>query len=391
MNKTVKKRETFYLSGYDPRGARYYYNLYKREAKNQTEINGMKMDISSRRHTDKHIQSWKIVSETNDYKTQTNYHFLEWDDIIRKEWIKNIFSLFVTFFYFCKYYIFSGALYKTINISPQQVFILLYPALYVLFTIILIFISWYYLLSFLNDYIYFSFSFILSFGFIYFLLKILLKYGESISVHWLLSDYVFAAKYIVGENTEFSNRLELFGEYIIKKLKKFDSDEILLVTHSIGAVYLMPILKQIITSSKLSSSEIEKISILTLGEFIPLVLFLKKSSYFHQDMKLISQNKNLYWLDFTALADGISFSLYYFKCISLHVNFKQLFLSPRFHILYEAERYRTMKKKQFTFHFLYLMSTDKKGNYDFFKMTAGSSRLSSIKFNKKDFYQYGKN
>lgn len=376
MNHQVKKREVFYFSGYDPRGARYYHNLYKKESQLQNRINDMDVQTGSRFRSSEKIQSWEIKSKT----TITNYNYLVWDDIVRKAWIKDIFSLYIHLFYYCKYYIFTGATYKTIKTSPRQIYILLYPVIYILFSLILVLFVWYYAGFSMNAIMPFYISYVLAIVPAYFLMKLLMKFAEKISIFWLLSDYVFFAKYIFGKNIELNERIEIFTKNILNKLIESNPnkvDEILFVTHSVGAVLLIPVLEKILTNSNLDENKIKKISILTLGEFIPLVLFLDKATVFREQMKTIANNENIFWLDYTSVADGISFSLDYFKSISLNVKFKQVFKSPRFHLLYEDKKYNEMKKNQFFFHFLYFMSTDKKGSYDFFRMTAGPNRLCS--------------
>ena len=85
----IKNREVFYLSGYDPRGARYYHGLYKKESAKQAKVDDVKIVVSSGKRSSKHQQS-----------TQNNYHFLEWDDIIRKRWNSTLLSLFLDFFFY---------------------------------------------------------------------------------------------------------------------------------------------------------------------------------------------------------------------------------------------------------------------------------------------------
>ena len=83
MKNHVNRREVFYLSGYDPRGARYYYGLYKKEGALQSKVNGLHLDMSSRNRTAKHVQSLEIKASSKEGETRTNYHFLEWDNLIR--------------------------------------------------------------------------------------------------------------------------------------------------------------------------------------------------------------------------------------------------------------------------------------------------------------------
>ena len=55
MNNIIENREVFYISGYDPRGYRYYYSLYKKNAKLQNKVNNLNLQISKTRNIDENI------------------------------------------------------------------------------------------------------------------------------------------------------------------------------------------------------------------------------------------------------------------------------------------------------------------------------------------------
>ena len=116
MNNSVKKRETFYLGGYDPRGARYYYNLYKNEI--SSSRNNIEFNVWSRKKENTHIKSIFIEAKSidNTLKTETNYYFLEWDDIIRKTWSPHILIFIMQFFTYLKTYVFSKFILKTFKL-----------------------------------------------------------------------------------------------------------------------------------------------------------------------------------------------------------------------------------------------------------------------------------
>lgn len=51
------------------------------------------------------------------------------------------------------------------------------------------------------------------------------------------------------------------------------------------------------------------------------------------------------------------------------------FLSTRFFKLYEKEEYKKIRKNWYKAHFLYLMATQIKGQYDYFNFVAGPDKL----------------
>ncbi len=44
--KSLKSRDVFYVAGYDPRGHRYYYSLFKKNSLLQNKINNLNLKVS---------------------------------------------------------------------------------------------------------------------------------------------------------------------------------------------------------------------------------------------------------------------------------------------------------------------------------------------------------
>ena len=377
MKNQVKRREVFYLSGYDPRGARYYYGLYKKEGALQSKVNGLQLDVSSRNRTAKHVQSWEIKASSKEAETRTSYHFLEWDDLIRLEWKKTALSLIIDLIFYVKVYLLSGAFRKYSKNFPYQMVSLFYPLVYISLMVILSLVSGWFLFEYLDE----KYSFLLSILFSFFLVNTIIYFAllvaDKMALFWLLRIFVFSARYVYDKNPRLEQRIEYFSKEIRKslnKLKANETDEVLFVAHSVGAILMISTLAKVLKSL---DSSIE-ISILTLGECIPLVSVIPESTIFKNDMKYIAEQKNITLLDYGTLIDGACFpSLNYFTDINLDVRYKENFnfKSPRFHTLFSKNNYKEVRRNKYLTHFLYLMSSEIEGEYDYFKMTAGHNFL----------------
>src|SRR5215217_4959339 len=85
------KRKIFYLSGFDPRGARFYHQLYAEQAEAFSATTGARIEIGKRRRAQSHSTAWTI--EDKHAGSQTEYEFLGWDDVVRAHWVKNPLAL----------------------------------------------------------------------------------------------------------------------------------------------------------------------------------------------------------------------------------------------------------------------------------------------------------
>ena len=54
------KRKIFYLSGFDPRGARFYYQLYAEQAAAFGAMHGREIEVGKRRRLPPHSVAWDV-------------------------------------------------------------------------------------------------------------------------------------------------------------------------------------------------------------------------------------------------------------------------------------------------------------------------------------------
>lgn len=382
---SVKRRVVYYLSGFDPRGVRHYYKMYKEEAAKESGKDGISIEISNRKRTSKNAQSCNIIynSYNNHNKiksTITEYHFFQWDDIIRKHWAGSIFSIYRDLFFFIWTYMPNGLIIKLGKLAPFQMIAAFYPVLYLIGTpLIALLIG-----HSVYDYIAKTHQMLALLGAIIGFFGIMLgslHIGNKIAVFWLLRIYAFCAQYGYGDVPELEERIENFAEQIAQTLMSIEEkeiDEVLVVSHSVGTIIAIPILAKAIALSKANENALKKLSVMSLGECIALVSFMPTAIAYREAMLSLNATPYICWLDYTSAIDGAcSVQLDFYKHSGIIAQRSDIprYLSPRFHTLYTAEKYAFLSRNKYLAHFLYLMATEKDGNYNFIQMTAGHQRL----------------
>lgn len=390
MSNLVKKRETYYLSGFDPRGARSYYNLYKKESKKNEKIDDLVCNISSRSKKKEHIQSWSInaTHKSNEMRVETQYHFLEWDDIIRVNWKKNFIQMFMVMLSFMHIYFLKGAIVKLAKLTPQGLRPILFPAFYMLLIVLLAYLLFIFVFHYASTVLYLPVAVFLSAIPVYYLIDFFHKLGNKIAVYWVARSMRFYGKYAIDDHSDLDKRIAYFAKTIresIQYSKENNIDEVLIVAHSAGTVVLMELLYEILKPLDPNDTKLlDNVSVMTLGQCIPLVSFLDNATEYREKMSHISKY-TFDWVDVSAPADAVSLALVdYFVESGITSGNKPNYISPRFHTLFDAKKYKKMKRDLYLMHFLYIMVTDKIGAYNFFQITAGDKRLNTIiKGNKK--------
>ena len=121
------RRHVFFLSGFDPRGGAHFYALYRLEALKQASVNGMSIDVGPRRRNEKGNSIWTINATSPDGSlSQTSYEFAKWDDIVRQNWPRGIFSQLLSFFQYIRMLDWGGIV-TTWKLSRKTLVALVYP------------------------------------------------------------------------------------------------------------------------------------------------------------------------------------------------------------------------------------------------------------------------
>ncbi|MDD2781609.1 hypothetical protein [Sulfuricurvum sp.] len=366
---SVKRRVVYYLSGFDPRGVRHYHALYKEHFKKQSAINAITGSVSSRKKIHNHLYEWEIDAYERGEAVHTTYRFLSWDDIVRAEWSSGLLNYYKDLIYCIIAYVFNGLVFSFAKASPKQMMAAFYPVVY-LFGALAVAV---YCGQIIQDLIG-GWIGILSSGIgIIGVLLLSERIGNQIGVFWLLRIYAFSVRWGNGEVRSIEERINHFSDEIARAIDDKTVDEILLLSHSVGTILSVSVLARALDKT----THWDKFGMVTLGECIPLVSFQPNAKKYRDELQVIANHENLFWLDYTAPIDGACFPLHDFMKSSGidHNGINLRFVSPRFHTLFDKISYKKLRRDWYMTHFLYLMSNDKLGAYDYFAMTAGTQSI----------------
>ncbi|EAJ5680806.1 DUF829 domain-containing protein [Campylobacter lari] len=371
MDKLCQKRDVFYIAGYDPRGYRHYYTMFKKNLAEQNKL--LNYDYTLSKAQVNIYPFWQIQTPY----TNTTYTFLGWNDVVKKNWSEGIKDALSDCYSFFRIYTITGLFLKFGKESPHQLITGYYPFFYVLlsliFTLFCAFGSLFYLQNF--HIVLGILAFILS---LVFLPKIFYKLGKKLAVFWIARICSFCANWEKNSQGELELRMDDFARVVFEKLKENVNDknyELILSAHSVGTVLCINVLAKVLRKCEKENISFENLKVLTLGECIPLVSYQKRSFEFRKDLEYLG-SKNLIWYDFTSIIDGACFAqVDFIRTSGVKAQFSPKYLSAKFHTLYKSKDYKKIKKDKYKAHFLYLFATQIQGVYNFFEFIIGKNKL----------------
>ena len=378
---TVKKRMVFYFSGFDPRGASHYHKIYREESKAQCVLNGLDLEVGKRRRVHRLAHAWKIFCRQTG--TETDYQFLRWDDLIRKNWPRNEWQLLMAAI--PSYWAFFKAnwIWRLFKVSRTSALTAAYPV--ICFGVVLLFSLMLAVVVFILP---------LALGFYWWLgvlpcfavmaagIKVGRWLDDYMHSYWQLRTHCAMQKWAYGNIEELDLRIDEFAEYITSQIESSDADEVLIVGHSAGTILGVPLAVKVQNLLAHSGADGPELAFVSLANCLPLVSFLPDASMLREDLEHLAGSPYIKWYDFSARRDGACVSegdLVTMAGVSRELGAP---VWPRripvsLVKMFSPDTYKAVKKDLFRVHFQYIMAAEQLTDYDYFAITAGPLKLTS--------------
>lgn len=362
------KRKVFYLGGFDPRGARFYHELLAQQvaAHNADVAEEAHLELGPRRRLGAN-SAWSLESAAGDVSGE--HEFLMWDDLVRKHWLSNPWSLFR---HACVAYAhFVARLDRALMpaVPRGSLVALYYPgATFVLLPLVLALLGWLGLRVFVADWL----SLVVAAAFGVGVAWLLLRKIHSL---WLLRFVIFndqLARRAVDPAVW--DRIEAFAQRLNAALDE-GWDEVLFISHSNGTVMAMPVMARLLA---LREGQIPAhFAQVTLGGCVQLLAGRRDAAWFAGVLDEIGQGGWL-WLDLGSPTDGACVPLVD-PCLGRPVprpaGLEQL--SPRWFRYCDGESYAARRSDKYLIHFDYLRRLNRPSSLDYLGLVAVSRPLSA--------------
>lgn len=368
----VRTRRVYYLSGFDPRGARFYHRLYANEARRQAERLGYAVEVGRREARGGHA-CWQVDATWPDGQSvQADYVFLGWDDIVRQHWVRSSWRLVATAVVSYSRYVRVGAFARLLRSHRGALYSGLFPVVYLALWLAALVGA-----LALGG----AAGSVLMPGAVGGLLGTALAgagalvggaaVAKRLGVFWLLRTYLFVERWGVKGCPELEARIDHFAEQIVRTQREQPTDDVLLVGHSVGALIAAAVAEKLLRQP---ADAVAGVTLLTLGQCVPLLAFIPQAAPYRQQVVALAEDGRIPWFDVTAKVDPLCFHA---------MNPAQVCEAPddapgravmhnaRFFRMFRPDTYRRLRRDKLRLHFQYLMSSELDAGYDYFQLTAG--------------------
>ena len=394
----VQKRRVFYIPGYDPLPPRRYRELYRAESRKQAEISHYEID----QKPDRKGTGWRVRAAIEGQQTLTHFDVLVWHDLVQASMKLGIFSTYLALVRTVWIYLATGTFRRLSWLAKGPVIAALYPVAMLggqllaaliaagavagmavrltlgagawlnrllglapdtgglVWTLVAAAVFWALFLP----------------GVVAVLRWFRARDGKTYA-YYLMQDYAYSASRRGAYPDEVEVRLHEFRHRIEAALAE-DIDEVLVIGHSSGAQMAVSIVADLVRLKKVRETG-PVLSLMTLGQVIPMISFLPEARRLRRDLRLLSMAEDITWVDVSAPGDGCCFALSDPVSVSGVAPERgqqwPLILSAAFSETLNDESRAKLRWRFFRLHFQYLCAFDLPRDYDYFRITAGPQTL----------------
>ncbi len=387
----VRHRNVYYFSGFDPRGATYYYRLFRKESRKA----GFANDDSYRadRHSHgRHFLRWEascaaILAPSSNAPVErivVNHFFMKWDDVIRDHWKKFSWTFLIDCISVYAASIRKIPLDQIWRIHKGAFWAGLMPGLFSIATLLLSAAAGLLAHSLgtavLEDANRQTNDLATLFGVLISLLILatVAQLGRKTGLHWLIQIFRFNLAYGSRPIPAIDQRQREWAEAIFQQQQMHPSDEVIFVGHSVGTIVMLEVLRMLMTDPRWTIlGGASPTRLITLGHCLPFISLNPKAEHFRETLNVLCKNQNVAWWDVTAKIDPLCFyqtlpmATKGSSSPAVEMQRKPILLAARFFRMYGRERWRRLRRNKLQLHFLYLMCPDIESGFNLYRAIQG--------------------
>lgn len=378
--RSVARRQVFYIPGFDPFPPRRYRELYRKEGQVQAAISGYNLALGPGAGAG---FGWQVQMQMAGREVDTDIEVLPWADIVRASMDRGVGKTYLHLLTTARVYLWGGAFWRLAGLRKGPAIAALYPVVMLLGQAALaVLVGWLVAMTTLSlggggagaRIVAVIVGVVAAAG----LLRGFHRWDHRLYAYYLMHDYAFTARHNGAVPPELAARLATFAARVRQALDS-GVDEVLVVGHSSGAHLAVMVLADVLRDAPPRPGG-PALGLLTLGQVVPMMSFLPGAGPLRADLRYLSVQDRLTWVDVSAPGDGCSFAL----CDPVAVSGAAgpgkrwpLVISAAFSQTLSAPRWKALRWRFFRLHFQYLAAFDRPGDYDYFQITAGPQTLAA--------------
>jgi len=377
----VRKRGFLCIGGYEPIDAGWWYRRFERELKRfEATWNAQATMSPPVISEDSALAGWKIDTKGENWRTETEYRLLRWDDFVTADFARSDLERVPKGIAALLDFVFSGAAIRYFIVSVRYGFFFLYPFV-ILAGIVAAAIFAPKLLALLGLPIPGLVAFVLSIAVFVGLMYVL---GRVLLLNYMFDDWIFAAQFVHRSRPDLDERLDRFAREIVTCAKDTSCDEVIVSAHSLGGALIMDVLDRALKLDPQLGQHGPKLWLMATGSSLLKVALHPKAKWLREAVARVADAKGIDWIEYQAIVDVISFyKVNPVVAMGLSERRNPIVQKVKIRDMLAPETYKRFWGNFFRLHRQWSMGNERRYFYDYYQVICGPAPLARRVANNK--------
>jgi hypothetical protein len=377
----VRKRGFLCIGGYEPIDAGWWYRRFERELKRfEATWNAQSTMSPPVISEDSALAGWKIDTKGENWRTETEYRLLRWDDFVTADFARSDLERVPKGIAALLDFVFSGAALRYFVVSVRYGLFFLYPFV-ILGGIVAASVFAPKLLALLGLPIPGLVAFVLSIAVFVGLMYVL---GRVLLLNYMFDDWIFAAQFVHRSRPGLDERLDRFAREIVTCAKDTSCDEVIVSAHSLGGALIMDVLDRALKLDPELGQHGPKLWLMATGSSLLKVALHPKAKWLREAVARVADAKGIDWIEYQAIVDVISFyKVNPVVAMGLSERRNPIVQKVKIRDMLAPETYKRFWGNFFRLHRQWSMGNERRYFYDYYQVICGPAPLARRVANNK--------
>lgn len=370
----IARRHVFHIGGYDPILPDTQLARFRRSLSSFEKTWNVTASALGTPASNEVSSSWHAEASGPNWKTETTYEMLRWDDLILQDHSRGMASRLGAAMVTLGDWIVTGTLFRFFHSSWKYAGFFLFSYLSVAFFALCgvgagFALTWLAGLSGISAWLVGGAVATAVFvGLLHWL-------GWRRPINHVFDDWIFSRQYVYGQRPKMDARVDAFARVIAARAQKADVDEIVIVGHCLGAALVMEAVARALQIDPDLTRHGPTICVLTVSATIPKFALHPAGTRVRAATQAVAQETAIRWAEYHARDDVISF--YRFDPVTLkRIAHDRLDGRPNIRrvqmpTMMGQEQFKRYRFNFMRIHYQMVMGNERRAPYDYCMVICG--------------------
>ncbi|MGM4927556.1 hypothetical protein [Tardiphaga sp. 619_E2_N8_5] len=388
----IARRHVFHIGGYDPILPDTQLERFRRSLSSFEKTWSVSAKASGVLDATDVSASWRAETSGPNWKTETTYEMLRWDDLILQDHTRSMLSRLGAAFVTLGDWLMTGTLFRFFYASWKYAGFFLFSYLWIAGfaasgAAVGYGLTW--LLGMNGAAAWIAGAIVAAAVFT----ALLHHYGWRKPINHVFDDWIFSRQYVHGQRPKMTARVDEFAGVIVARAQKADVDEIVIVGHCLGAALVMEAVARALALDPDLTKHGPTICVMTVSATIPKFALHPAGKSVRAATRLVADTPAIRWTEYHARDDVISF--YRFDPVTLkrrsrdrdegRPNIRRV----QMHAMMGMEQFKRYRFNFMRIHYQMVMGNQCRAPYDYCMVICGPLPFDEITAGEGGLKRFG--